>query len=159
MEIERKFWLSAMPDLPEIAHMDQWQGYLSVSPEVRIRRTIHHTTGAVNHILCIKSTGQLERHEVETPITPQQFDELASMLDRPLIHKDLRAFRLPDGYVLECSVVDDGVFSYGEVEFPTREQALSWIPPPWLGQELTWQNTFKMSTYWSNRRVPSLSDH
>lgn len=153
MEIERKFKLIEFPSLPEVAFLDQWQGYLATEPEVRIRRTENHTEGVETYILCIKSVGDLVRHEVETEITREQFEELASMLDYPLIHKELHAYRLPDGHVMECSRVDDGAFSYAEVEFASVEEANAWIPPEWLGREMTYEKGFKMRQYWSDRSL------
>ena len=153
MEIERKFKLIEFPHLPEVAFLDQWQGYLATDPEVRIRRTENHTESIETYILCIKSVGDLVRHEVETEITREQFEELASMLDYPLIHKELHAYRLPDGHVLECSRVDDGAFSYAEVEFASVEEANAWTPPEWLGREMTYEKGFKMRQYWSDRSL------
>lgn len=152
MEIERKFKLPAFPDhLPEVAHLDQYQGYLAVDPEVRIRRTVNHAGGEETYILCIKSIGDLVRHEVETAITKDQFEELASMLAYPLIHKDQRVYRLPEGLLLECSVVDGGAFAYAEVEFDSEEGARAWKKPDYLGDEMTYTRAFRMRTYWSNR--------
>ncbi len=153
MEIERKFKLIAFPDLPEMAYLDQWQGYLATDPEVRIRRTENHTAGTETYILCIKSVGDLVRHEVETDITREQFEELASMLSYPLIHKELHAYQLPDGHVMECSRVDEGAFSYAEVEFASVEEANAWTPPDWLGREMTYEKGFKMRQYWSDRSL------
>ena len=153
MEIERKFKLSAFPDLPELAFVEQWQGYLVVDPEVRIRKEINHTEGWTRYILCIKSVGDLVRHEVETALTGEQFEELASMLKYTLIHKELHAYRLPDGHVLECSRVDEGAFSYAEVEFDSEEEAKAWTPPAFLGREMTYERGFRMRTYWSDRSL------
>lgn len=154
MEIERKFKLPAFPShLPEVAHLDQYQGYLAVDPEVRVRRTVNHTSGEETYILCIKSIGDLVRHEVETAITKAQFEELAEMLDYPLIHKDQRVYRLPEGLLLECSVVDEGAFSYAEVEFDSEEAAKAWQKPDWLGEEMTYIRGFRMRTYWSDRAL------
>lgn len=157
MEIERKFKLLSFPNLPELAFLDQWQGYLASEPQVRIRRTENHTEGTETYILCIKSNGDLVRHEVETPITREQFDELAGMLNYPLIHKELHAYRIGDGLVLECSRVDDGAFAYAEVEFPTEEAANAWQIPPELadslGREMTYEKGFKMVSYWSDRAL------
>ena len=153
MEIERKFKLIEFPDLPQVAFLDQWQGYLATDPEVRIRRTENHTAGTETFILCIKSVGDLVRHEVETDITREQFEELASMLAYPLIHKELHAYRLPDGHIIECSKVDEGAFSYAEVEFDSVEEANAWTPPDWLGREMTYEKGFKMRQYWSDRSL------
>ncbi len=151
MEIERKFLLPAMPPVEPVAVLEQWQGYLCTNPEVRIRRTVNHTSAVESFILCIKSKGDLSRHEVEAALTGEQFEELTTLLEHPLIHKEQRVFRLQDGHMLECSVVDGGVFSYAEVEFTTEAEAKQWTPPAWLGRELTYLRAFSMSSYWSNR--------
>lgn len=160
MEIERKFKLLAFPNLPETTFLDQWQGYLSTDPQVRIRRTLNHTNANESYVLCIKSNGDLVRHEVETFITKEQFIELEEMLAYPLIHKELHVYRMEDGLLLECSVVDDGAFAYAEVEFPTEEIARAWSLPDELssciGQEMTYDRKFKMTSYWSDR---SLANH
>lgn len=162
MEIERKFWIDGFPEdcgYPLLVHKRTEQGYLACEPiEVRIRRAEDCTAGGCTYILTIKSEGELARHEVETALTEAQYEELKSLLGRPMIRKDYRAYRLPDGYTLECSVVDDGVFSYAEVEFPSLEEAEAWQPLPCLGRETTYEKGFKMHTYWQTRTVPGGKD-
>lgn len=156
MEIERKFWIDGFPtDLPEIVHMETDQGYLATFPvTLRIRRSERKDNGAVRYVLCIKSKGTLSRHEVETDITKEQYEELESMLEKPAVHKDYHAYRLPDGHTLECSVVDYGAFAYAEVEFQSEEEANAWEPIPFLGEELTYLRGFSMGEYWATRKVP-----
>lgn len=156
MEIERKFWLTDLPtQFPELVHLETDQGYLVHQPVVlRIRRSRDVKTGECTYILCIKSHGTLVRHEVETALQPEQFEELAGLLDRPMVHKDYHAYRLLDGHVLECSIVDYGAFSYAEVEFDSEEEAQTWKPLDCFGPELTWNPHFTMSAYYRNRRVP-----
>ncbi|MCF0132481.1 MAG: hypothetical protein HUJ72_01300 [Blautia sp.] len=158
MEIERKFWLERFPEeYPEVKHLETDQGYLAWSPvSVRIRQSHDLKTDLWTYILCIKSKGLLSRHEVETPITKEQFAELSSMLDRPLVHKDYHAYQMPDGNILECSEVDHGVFSYAEVEFSSEEEANAWNPPSCLGKELTYLSGFTMGSYYLNGKVPEI---
>lgn len=152
MEIERKFWLEAFPeDLPLVRRLQVWQGYLYTDPnEVRIRKSVEEDTGRTYYRLCIKSGGDLSRAEVETELSEEQFQQLRSLLEpgKELIHKDYRAYRLPDGLLLECSIVDGGVFSYAEVEFDSEAAARAWTPPACLGRETTWERGFKMKHYW-----------
>lgn len=153
MEIERKFWIETLPDLPEESCSDVYQGYLCTAPvELRIRKRQDRKTGQVRYQLCVKSIGKLSRHEVETELSQEQFDELASMLDQPLIHKEFHAYRLADGHILECSIVDEGVFSYAEVEFATEEEALRWEPLDCLGKETTYEPGVSMRDYWKDRK-------
>lgn len=157
MEIERKFWLESFPkDLPLTRRLQTWQGYLYTDPaEVRIRRSREEDTGREYFRLCIKSQGTLSRHEVETELTREQFEELCLLLEpgRELIHKDYRAYRLPDGHILECSVVDGGAFSYAEVEFESEAAAKAWQPVSCLGRETTYESGFKMKNYWHNKQI------
>ncbi len=153
MEIERKFWMESLPDLPEEQSSEMEQGYLCTTPvELRIRRRRDQRTGETRYHLCIKSIGALSRHEVETDLSEAQFYELASMLDQPMIHKEYHAYRLNDGHILECSIVDHGVFSYAEVEFTSEEEALAWQPIAGLGKETTYQKGVSMREYWNTRR-------
>ncbi|MCQ2441872.1 MAG: hypothetical protein MJ077_01900 [Oscillospiraceae bacterium] len=156
MEIERKFWITDFPTAyPELVHLETEQGYLTTVPvTVRIRRSHNCDTGSETYILCIKSRGTLSRHEVETPIEKTQFEELAGMLEHPMVHKDYHAYRLPDGNILECSVVDYGAFSYAEVEFESEEAANAWEPLSFLGPELTYDRRFTMGSYYRERKVP-----
>ncbi len=153
MEIERKFKLTAFPtDLTLAVELDQYQGYLATDPEVRIRRTENHTEGT-EIISSASRRGGSGAPRSGAPITRTQFEELASMLAYPLIHKQLNAYHLPDGHIIECSIVDGGAFSYAEVEFGSVEEAKSWTPPEWLGREMTYEKGFKMRSYWSDRSL------
>lgn len=154
MEIERKFWIKSLPDLPEENSSDVDQGYLCTTPvEVRIRRRQDRQTAQIRYQLCIKSIGVLSRHEVETELSEVQFTELVHMLPQPMIHKEYHAYRLPDGHILECSIVDHGVFSYAEVEFASEEEALAWVPIDCLGEESTYQTGISMREYWNKRKA------
>ena len=157
MEIERKFLLDRFPEgLSLVKRLQTWQGYLYTDPaEVRIRRSRVEDTGEEYYRLCIKSQGDLSRHEVETDLTREQFEELCLLLEpgKPLIHKYYRAYDLGGGLVLECSVVDDGAFAYAEVEFDSEEAARAWTPPDYLGRETTYESGFRMKKYWHNRNL------
>ena len=128
-----------------------YQGYLCTEPvELRIRKRVE-AGGETVYQICVKSIGKLSRHEVETELSRAQFEELESMLDKPLIHKEFHAYRLSDGHLLECSIVDGGVFSYAEVEFESEEAALAWTPLDCLGKETTYEQGVSMRDYWKSR--------
>jgi CYTH domain-containing protein len=157
VEIERKFWLDAFPEhLPLVRRLQTWQGYLYTDPnEVRIRKSVEEDTGRTYYRLCIKSGGDLSRTEVETALSAEQFEQLCGLLEpgKKLIHKDYRAYRLEEGLVLECSIVDDGAFSYAEVEFESEAAAKAWQPPAFLGRETTYERGYKMKHYWRDRKL------
>ena len=154
MEIERQFLIEKFPDLPEIYSAQVWQGYLSTAPVVRIRR-FSPPDGSDRYELTVKGKGTLVRAEVNLPIEPGQYEEMAGLLTRKPINKDYHVYRLPDGLRLECSAVDSGTdhgFMYAEVEFESEEAAYAFVPPPFLGREVTEVRSFSMSNYWVKGR-------
>ncbi|MEM1485459.1 CYTH domain-containing protein [Oscillospiraceae bacterium PP1C4] len=155
MEIERKFLISSFPNLhlQEIEKALVKQGYLSIDPEVRIRSK--KTSDSIEYVLCVKGDGTLSREEVECNISEDAFQRLEQMLDKPLISKDYRKYKLPGGLFLECNRVDAGTpseFMYAEVEFSSVEQANAFIPPSYLEKEVTEDNQCKMKNYWKNKK-------
>lgn len=153
-EIERKFLIDGFPEqLPLLEDATVWQGYIATEPVVRIRKK--QTAGKCSYRLCFKSSGTLVRTEVELDISEEKFAALCELLDAPLIRKDYRVYRLPDGRHLECSLVDRDMpcaFYYAEVEFDTVEAANHFIPPSFLGEEKTEDPAFTMSRYWELRK-------
>lgn len=152
MEIERKFRIAARPDLPVKESLRVEQSYLSITPEVRIRRYCRGTE--TNYDLTIKSEGTLSRQEVIKPLTAEEYEALLGMADREPIVKDYTAYALGP-YTLEYSEVDGDKacgFRYAEVEFPTEAAAAAFSPPDFLGQEMTYVSGFKMKRYWLQDR-------
>ncbi len=155
VEIERKFLLDRFPDLPVLKEAEVWQGYLSTDPVVRIRST--KTAEGIRYVLCFKGEGTLVRREIEMPLTQEQFSQLSDLLKAPMICKEYKVYALPDGHCLECSRVDPGresEFLYAEVEFSSVEEAETFVPPAFLGREVTEFPGFSMSSYWKNRKIP-----
>lgn len=152
LEIERKFLIDSFPELPVWEEKHMWQGYLATAPVVRIRRT--QTADAASCVLCIKGEGSLIRKEIELPLSREQFEELAGLLEGPMIEKIQRVYQLPGGLKLECNCVDRDrppAFWYAEVEFPTKEAGMAFEPPAFLGKEVTEQSGFSMREYWLRR--------
>lgn len=158
IEIERKFLIDKFPqELPMIFKADVEQGYLSTDPTVRIRMCKNENEE--KYELCFKSKGSLVRQEVELEITKEVYQQLKNMLKAPIIVKDFRIFELSSGQELECSLVDPGsetAFYYAEVEFDSVEQANAFIPPDWIGWEVTEQPEYAMAEYW-NRKLKRLN--
>lgn len=155
MEIEKKYKLSSFPtNLPLIKKSVQEQGYLSVTPAVRIRRETGED--GMRYVLCVKGKGTLVREEVEVDLTKEKFEKLQNLLCGPLIRKDYRVYALPDGHKLECSLVDEGTdnsFYYAEVEFSSLEEAEAFVPPACVGEDITEKKGVSMSAFWQSSRV------
>ena len=109
MEIERKWMVTNWPDeksfpLTETYQMDQ--GYISVRPTVRIRREALQG-GRTALVLCFKGAGTLSREEIETEIDADLFARLEHLIGKPLIKKERRSYRLPDGVLVGRGGVQD----------------------------------------------------
>ena len=153
MEIERKFLIDGFPDLPPVSEKEVEQGYLCTDPVVRIRCA--RAADRTDYVLCFKGEGTLAREEIELPLDGGTYTRLAGLLKAPLIRKTYKTYALPDGHRLEVSLVDEGApsaFFYAEVEFDSVEEAKAFVPPPFLGRDVTEEPGFGMSDYW-NRRV------
>lgn len=153
-EIERKWLMNGFPELVELDRFDIVQGYLNINPEVRIRRKVrpanYRKSPMMNHRLCIKGEGDLTRTEVEKDLTKFEFYDLEELVDGSLINKDYRQYNY-EGYTLEVSCVDFGVFYYAEIEFESEDQASVFVVPNWFGKEVTYDKSYKMKNYFVSK--------
>ena len=95
MEIERKFLLSGFPDLPELERAEVFQGYLGISPEVRIRSK--RVGEAETYRLCFKGEGGLVREEIELDLDKATFENLKKLLPDLPAGKRTQAGMQPGG--------------------------------------------------------------
>ena len=133
MEIERKFLLKELPPhLSRYPHTHLVQGYLSVSPVVRVRRE------GDSFFLTYKGDGLMMREEYNHPLSREAFEHLLEKTDGTVITKE--RYRIPFGaYTIELDIFS-GLYEgliLAEVEFPTEEEANAFIPPSWFGTEVT----------------------
>ena len=155
IEIERKFLIDRFPSgLPLKGACQVYQAYLSLEPEVRVRRYVKDgQDGAC--LLTVKSGGGLVRREVELEISNAHFAALSEMAEHPPVSKDFRVYELPDGLELECSLVDKGQpseFMYAEIEFPSEDSARRFSPLPFFKREVTGDPSYRMKNYWKKTR-------
>lgn len=156
-EIERKFLIDTLPaDLPLKRACQVYQAYLSLDPEVRIRRNVKDGRDTA-YFLTIKSGHGLVREEVELDLAEAHFYALAKMIERPFVSKDFWVYQLPDGLELECSLVDRGTdseFMYAEIEFPSVDAAEAFTALPIFKREITEDPAYRMKNYWEKTRRP-----
>ena len=145
-EIERKYLIHTIPfDLKEYAFHDIEQGYLCTEPVVRIRKQDD------TYYLTYKSKGLMIREEYNLPLTKDAYFHLREKIDGRLISK--RRYLIPlDPYTIELDVFhspkDDLILA--EVEFPSEEDALTFTPPDWFGEDVT------NSSLYHNSRLSTL---
>jgi CYTH domain-containing protein/CHAD domain-containing protein len=133
-EIERKFLVAEMPRAENGRTVIE-QGYLAVDAhaEVRLRR-------AGGALLLTAKTGHGEvREEVEVPLGPGAFEALWPLTAGKRVRKVRHYVPLNGLLRAEIDVYEgtlDGLRT-AEIEFSSRAEADRFVPPPWLGAELT----------------------
>ena len=148
MEIERKFLIPQLPEkLEEYPHTHIWQGYLCTGPAVRIRKEGNKYT------LTCKGKGMMAHEEYELPLSEAAFRHLSEKIDGSPIVKT--RYRIPLApYTVELDVFEgrhEGIWM-AEVEFPTVEEALAFVPPAWFGPEVTHDHRYHNS--WMSQLSP-----
>lgn len=134
MEIERKFLIREMPaNLEDYPHRTLEQGYLCVEPVVRVRKD------ADKYELTYKSKGLMIREEKNLPLTQEAYEHLSQKIDGRLITKERYCIPFQEKYTIELDIFkgDLAPLVLAEVEFETEEQAISFLPPDWFGEEVT----------------------
>ena len=146
MEIERKFLVTSPPENYELFPCHEIeQAYLCTEPVVRVRKEDDTC------YLTYKSKGLLAREEYNLPLTKDAYFHLREKIDGRLISK--RRYLIPlDPYTIELDVFhspkDDLILA--EVEFPSEEDALTFTPPDWFGEDVT------NSSLYHNSRLSTL---
>lgn len=147
MEIERKFLIPVLPeDLEQYPFQLLEQAYLCTEPVVRVRRSDD------SYYMTYKSKGLLSREEYNLPLTLESYEHLKAKADGNVIRKKryLIPTQGPDGEALtiELDVFAkpfEGLF-LAEVEFTSEEQAGTFVPPAWFGEDVTYSSKYHNST-------------
>ncbi|MCD2493094.1 CYTH domain-containing protein [Lacrimispora sp. NSJ-141] len=132
MEIERKFLVKKMPeDLETYPCLLIEQAYLCTDPVVRIRRQDN------SYYMTYKGKGMMVREEYNLPLNEKAYLHLKAKADGHIIAK--KRYRIPLGTL----TAELDIFSVPkeltlvEVEFSTEDEALSFCPPDWFGEDVT----------------------
>jgi adenylate cyclase len=137
IEIERKFLLAASPPrLDANPPRAIQQGYLAVGEdgvEVRVRNWDGECT------LTVKSGPGLVRVEEEIPIDERRFRALWDLTIGRRIAKTRVLVPLDGGLTAEVDDYDDPLSGLltAEIEFPSEAASTAFVPPDWLGREVT----------------------
>ncbi len=138
MEIERKFTVKELPEnLAQYPMQPIEQAYLCTDPVVRVRRK-----GEAFWLTC-KGEGFLTREEYELPLSRESYQHLLAKADGMVISK--KRYCIPCGaYTIELDVFGGALspLVLAEVEFPSQEEALRFMPPVWFGREVTYDPAY-----------------
>ena len=131
-EIERKFLVKEIPDLNAYPYKCLEQGYLSVNPVVRVRKEDD------TYYLTYKGKGFLEREEYNLPLNEDSYNHLVAKTDGKIIRK--KRYLIPyENHTIELDIFEGELapLILAEVEFETVEEATSFVPPSWFGEDVT----------------------
>ena len=149
MEIERKFLINSIPfPLDSYKARIIEQAYLCTEPVVRVRRDND------DYYLTYKSKGLIVREEYNLPLTKESYEHLLKKADGIIITKTRYEIPEKDGLTIELDIFNgeyEGLM-LAEVEFDTEEEALSYTPPAWFGEDVSNSSEYHNSTL-SRRNV------
>ena len=141
MEIEKKYLIHKLPeDLVVIKRSNISQYYILLEGKAEARVRLKETSGVVKHYLTIKAGEGFVRTEVELEIQEKQFNELAKSTTRAVVKQRLVT---PEGF--EIDVYEgalNGLITV-EKEFASEEEAASFTPPSWFGEDVTEDKRYK----------------
>jgi CYTH domain-containing protein len=134
-EIERKWVLPAVPrDRLQGPGVKIAQGYVAIdrTAEVRLRR------GGDRRVLTIKSAPARSRVEEEFAIDADRFEALWPLTAGRRVTKTRHLIE-HDGRTIELDEYHDALAGLvtAEVEFPSEDEGDAFVPPDWLGREVT----------------------
>lgn len=142
MEIERKFIPKQLPpDLARYPYHEIEQGYLCTSPTVRIRQMDDA------YFLTYKSSGLMAHQEYEMPLTKEAYLHLRQKADGILITKRRYLIPLDERHTIELDIFHGSLegTTLAEVEFSSVEEANSFVPPEWFGEDVTYDSRYHNS--------------
>lgn len=132
-EIERKFFVKEMPDLSGIVPLQYERYFLQRGNGVEERITRVNDTYKYEKKAEVSS---LERTREQRDISKSEFEELAKTASE-VIERERYDISTNPKIVIQ---VYKGRFTglvRAEVEFVTEAEALAFVPPPWMGEEMT----------------------
>lgn len=141
-EIERKFLPEHLPDnLSEYEAHQIEQGYLCTDPVVRIRRSDE------TYYLTYKARGLLAREEYNLPLSADAYAHLKPKADGRIIEKKRYLIPLDDRLRVELDIFEGDLapLILAEIEFSSEEEARGFVPPAWLGKDVTYERHYHNS--------------
>ena len=142
MEIERKYLVKSIPEnLKDYPCRVMEQGYLNIAPVIRISKDND------NFELTYKSKGLMVREEYNLPLTKEAYEHLLLKIDGRLIKKRRYMIPLEGNLTVELDVFEGELapLILAEVEFPDEDSALSFTPPDWFGEDVTFSGKYHNS--------------
>lgn len=138
MEIERKFLVGYLPNLDGVKSSEIVQGYVSFSPEIRVRQLDD------KYYRTEKGEGMVVREENEWEISKEEAEKMFQEVKTNLIEKT-RYYIPYNKYTIELDIYK-GLFKgliVAEVEFETLEKANNFTPPEWFLEDISEKREYR----------------
>ncbi|MBQ8545740.1 MAG: CYTH domain-containing protein [Clostridia bacterium] len=138
MEIERKFLVGALPNLEGCRYSEIKQGYVSFSPEIRVRQLND------KYYRTEKGEGMIMREENEWEIDKETADQMFSQVKTNIIKKT-RYYIPYNKYTIELDIYK-GIFKglvVAEVEFSSLDEAKAFSPPDWFLEDISEKREYR----------------
>lgn len=132
-EIERKFFVKELPDLSNLEPIHYERYYLENGggKEIRISKV------AESYIYEEKiEVSKLERTRSKKEISKKEFEDFKQKASEGIIRDSYRISNNPDVTLKIYQGRFEGLIR-AEVEFGSEDDAKSFIPPAWMGEEMT----------------------
>ena len=100
-----------------------------------------------SYVLTCKSKGLMTRQEYEMPLTKEAYIHLSKKVDGRLIVKDRYMIPFGESLMIELDVFKNSLepLIIAEVEFKSENDANSFIPPGWFGEDVTFSGKYHNS--------------
>ena len=147
MEIERKYLVRDLPeDLENYPHVEIEQAYLCTSPTLRIRRMGDRYILTVKEHVRVPGTTAIHNREEEFSLSPDAYTRLRAKCEGIPVSKT--RYRIPfEGLAIELDIFHGphAPLLLAEVEFPSTEAAEAFLPPAWLGEDVSGNPCYRNS--------------
>jgi CYTH domain-containing protein len=152
LEIERKYLVrAAPPDLDTWPFEEVRQGYLAIESDGREVRVRQHGSKSV---LTYKRGSGAQREEVEIQLDADQFAQLWPATQNRRVQK--RRYRIGAEQIVLLDVFGGALSGLllAEVEFQTAAECAAYLPPAWLGPDVTADSRYANRTLALHGRPP-----
>lgn len=149
MEIERKYLITKenLPDnLADFPHHVIEQAYLCTNPVVRVRKEDD------SFYMTYKGNGMMVREEYNLPLTADAYAHLLAKADGNIITKTRYLIPYDNNSLNKSLLIELDVFEgkfeglyLAEIEFACKEDADTFLPPDWFGEDVTFDGRYHNS--------------
>lgn len=133
MEIERKWFIKNLPDLNHIQPVSFERYFLFIGDKIEIRI---QKKGNIYEFERKVEINQLSRKEEVFEITKEEYDELKKFASKSIVRDSYLFQENPEISIKVYKGIHEGLIR-AEVEFPNEEDAKSFTPLSWFGDEIT----------------------